>query len=283
VDVLSSFITSAKFTRHEFEEYVLPVVVDESIAAGSNPTTRALELAHTVAFRTGLGSPLFANPHHSTVTSEDVKSFAHSVFTKGNVAVLGTGISQDTLSKLVETSVGSASSPLTSVKPSTPSSSYFGGETRVEAHGGPQTIFIGFGTAGTPTPELSVLSTYLSPQPSIKWSRGLSPLSAAIPSGTSVRTVLFPYSDATLFGLLVQGSTVEGVKEAGKAVVKAVKASAPSGGVSVGDLKKAVAKAKFEAASSVDGREGMVSVLGSKVNSRWNRKMIRMFDHSCRY
>jgi ubiquinol-cytochrome c reductase core subunit 2 len=75
--------------------------------------------------------------------------------------------------------------------------------------------------------------------------------------------VYLPYSDATLFGLLIQGSTPAGVKEAGKTAVAVLKASAQ--GIKAEELKSAVAKAKFAAASVIDTREGLVNALGSKV------------------
>lgn len=224
-----------------------------------NPAFQAVEAAHALAFHNGLGSSLLAPPH-SSITHDDIKSFAQSAFTKDNIAVLGTGIDQATLSSLVEKSLSkiSASSELSSS-----ASSYFGGETRLQAHGGPQTIFIGFGAAGAPTPELAALSAYLSPTPSVKWSQGTSPITAAIPKGTTVEVVHLPYSDASLFGLLVQGPTGAAVKEAGVAAVEALKTAAT--GLKAEDLKKAIAKAKFAAASAVDSREGLVSVLGSRV------------------
>lgn len=80
---------------------------------------------------------------------------------------------------------------------------------------------------------------------------------------TSVRAVYLPYSDATLFGLLVQGSTAEGVKSAGKAAVAALKAA---GDVKGEELKKAVMKAKFAAASSLDGRDGLIATLAANVS-----------------
>ena len=144
VDVLSSFITSAKFTRHEFEEYVTPLVAAETEAATSDPATHAIDIAHGLAFRSGLGSSLFA-PAHNSITATDVKSFASTSFTKGNMAVVGTRIDQSTLRKLVEQGFTSAE-PSSVV--SAPASKYFGGETRLEGHGGPQTIFIGFGSTG---------------------------------------------------------------------------------------------------------------------------------------
>ncbi|RDB17516.1 Cytochrome b-c1 complex subunit 2, mitochondrial [Hypsizygus marmoreus] len=259
VDVLSSFVTSAKYTRHEFEEYVAPVVEGEVTAASADPATQAIELAHALAFRSGLGSSLFA-PSHNSITAEDIKSYAKSAFTKGNIAVIGTGIDPSVLTQLVEKSLGTAPAAGTT---SSPASSYFGGESRTEAHGGPQTVFIGFGVAGVPSAELAVLAAHLSPEAAVKWSQGLSPIAAAIPQGTSVQSVYLPYSDATLVGLLVQGGNAADVKAAGKAAVQALKSAAS--GISAEELKKAVAKAKFAAASAVDSRDGLVSVLGSKV------------------
>ncbi|CAL1698505.1 unnamed protein product [Somion occarium] len=241
VDVLSSFLTNAKFTRHELQEYVAPVCESEATAAAENPASRAVELAHILAFRQGLGAPLFSTADNH-VTVDYIKDFASSAFTKDNVAVLGTGVSQETLSKLVEQSLGSLAS---SGSLSSPASTYFGGETRVDSHHGPQTVFIGFGKTGAFSPELAVLSSHLSPQPSLKWSKGLSPIVAEIPETAS-------------------GQTTEDVKAAGKAAVAALK---EAGNVKGEELKRAIAKAKFAIASSAEGRNGLIATLGPKVLS----------------
>jgi ubiquinol-cytochrome c reductase core subunit 2 len=257
VDVLTSFVTSAKFTRHEFEEYVAPLVLAETEAVNHDPAARAIDAAHQLAFRNGLGASLFA-PTHSNLTEKDIKAFADSAFTKGNIAVVGTGIDQATLSSLVEKGFAKAKAADAS---SAPASKYFGGETRLDSNGGPQTVFIAFGATGAPSSELAVLAAHLSPAPAIKWSKGVSPLSN-LPEGTSVQAVYLPYSDATLFGLLVQGSTSASVKEAGKVAVAALQAAAK--GIKEEELKSAVSKAKFAAASAVDTREGLVAALGAK-------------------
>ncbi|KAG5638698.1 hypothetical protein H0H81_010923 [Sphagnurus paluster] len=259
VDVLSSFVTSAKFTRHEFEEYVTPLIESDAAAVDADPATYAVEIAHALAFRSGLGASLFA-PSHNSITVEDIKAYAKSAFTKGNIAVLGSGIDQGVLAKLVEKSLAATPASTTA---STSATSYYGGETRVEAHGGPQTVFIGFGTTGAPSAELAALAAHLSPAPSVKWSKGVSPITAAIPAGASVQAVYLPYSDATLVGLLVQGQSGADVKQAGKAAVEALKKAAS--GISPEELKTAVAKAKFAAANATESRDGLVSVLGSKV------------------
>ncbi|KAI0651058.1 ubiquinol-cytochrome C reductase complex core protein 2 [Trametes meyenii] len=260
VDVLSSFFTSTKFTRYELSELVAPTCEAETTAALSDPATHAVELAHALAFRHGLGNSLFATPGHH-LSSEDVQAYAQSVFGANNVAVLGTGIDPAALEKLLEKSLGKFSS---SSAPAASPSKYFGGETRVDTHGAAETVFIGFGTSGAPSAELAVLAAHLDPTPSVKWSKGTSPISAGVPVGASVQTVYLPYSDASLFGLLVQGQTTADVKEAGKAAVTALKAA---GSLQGEELQKAIAKAKFAAASSIDRRDGFVSTLGPRILS----------------
>ncbi|KAF7308631.1 Peptidase-M16 domain-containing protein [Mycena chlorophos] len=252
VDVLSSVISSTKYTRHEYEELVLPAMESEIAALLADPGAHAVELAHALAFRSGLGASLFAGPH-TPITAHDVQEYAATAFAKGNVAILGTGISESALSSLAA-AVSSAAAPASST------SAYFGGETRVETHGGPQTVFIGFGTAGAPSSELAALAAYLDPNPSVKWARSESPLLQG--GNTTAKVVYLPYSDAALVGVLVQGSTTEAVRAASKSAVAALKGSTS---LKAEDLKTAVAKAKFRLANAADSREGLVDILGSKV------------------
>jgi len=262
IDVLSSFITSAKFTRWEMQEYVNHLVAAETEAAVGNPATRALEAAHALAFRSGLGSSLFA-PSHNDVSLEDIKSFASSSFAKGNIAVIGTNIDPAKLNKLVESSFAGVAAASQGTL-NAPASKYFGGETRLEGSEGLQTVFIGFGTAGNASSgEIAALAAHLSTTPSIKWSKSLSPIAAGIPEGASVQSVYLPYTDASLFGLLVQAKTTTGVKEAGKVAVEALKKAAK--GLSQEELKAAVSRAKFAAVNSTESREGLVNALGARI------------------
>ena len=274
VDVLSSFLTSSKFTPWELSEAVAQTVAAETQAATNDAAIRAIELAHSLAFRNGLGASIYA-PAHPSVSIDDIKSFAGQAFSKDNVAVVGTGISQDTLASLVEKSLGSLSSG-SSV--STPATKVRGGETRQDLHDAPQTVFLGFGSAGAPSAELSVLSSYLSTTPSVKWTKGTSPLSAVIPAGTTATPVLLPYSDASLFGLLFQGETTEGVKDAVVASVKVLKDAAAT--IKPEDLKKAIAKAKFTAANSAESRDSFVSTFGPKVRNV-SKAYCSLTDHPC--
>jgi ubiquinol-cytochrome c reductase core subunit 2 len=257
VDLLSSVLTSTRFTPHEFAEAVLPSVQAESTLAAHNPASTALNVAHALAFRSGLGASLFASPAGPHFTVEDIKSFASSAFTKSSVSVFGTGISTDFLEKLVSKSLSSLPSGASG---STAPSKYHGGESRVlfEGHG-PQTIFIGFGSAGPVTPELSVLAAHLSSSKSVPWSeQPVSPF-PNLPKDSTVQTILLPYSDASLLGFLVQAPTTASVVQAGKAVAAGIKAA--GAGIKSDALKKAIAKAKFSAATTLDTRAGLMETV----------------------
>lgn len=217
-----------------------------------------MDAAHSLAFRNGLGNPLFAT---GAVSLDAVKAYAAEAFTQGNIAVIGSGVSEATLAKLVQSKLSSLPS---GSKAQSTTSKYFGGESRISSHGPTSTLFIGFGSTSA-APALSVLAAYLDPTPSLKWTEGTSPLSK-LPAGVSAQIVHDTYSDGALFGVLVQGEDVAALKEAGKTVVSALKGveSALKGDA----FTKAVAKAKYTVASALEsGREVSSTVLAYKVRS----------------
>ncbi|EJD55050.1 LuxS/MPP-like metallohydrolase [Auricularia subglabra TFB-10046 SS5] len=253
-ELLAQNVSSTRFLAHELSEDVLPVVAAEAAEAAATPAVRALDLAHAAAFRSGLGASLFA-PEHAEYAAEDVKAFARSAFSAGNVAVVGTGISAETLSHVFQPALKDAAAA-----PATRASAYFGGENRAAgpAHG-LQTLFVGYGTTA-PAAEHAVLAALLSPTPAVKWSAGASPLAQALPRGARVESVLFSYSDAALLGFLVQAPRAEDARAAAKAAVDALKAAAAKA-PSAEELKGAVARARFRAAFAQDTREGLVAAL----------------------
>ncbi|KAH7104547.1 LuxS/MPP-like metallohydrolase [Auriculariales sp. MPI-PUGE-AT-0066] len=243
--VLADSLSSTRYSRHELEEDVLPIVASESAEANVTPELKALDLAHTLAFRTGLGASLYAG-EHPHASEEALREYARSAFSKGNVAVVGQGISADSLTSIFAPHLKDVAAPTSKA------SVYHGGETRIA------------GTAGAAAPELDVLANYLSPTPSVKWSTGTGPLAANIPIGASVEMVLYNYSDAALFGFLVQAETAETVAAAAKAIVagiKAISSKAPESS----DLKAAIAKSRFRAAQAVEGRTGFATVTGTQL------------------
>lgn len=256
VDVLSGVLTSSNFAIHELHESVVPQVEAEARATSANPGAVAVDAAHALAFRTGLGNPLLASSHNG-ITVEDIREFATQAFTKENVAIVGSGVKDTVLTPLVQESLKGLPSGTTT----SPSTKYHGGESRISAHTLP-TVFVGFGTS-TPSPSLAILASYLDPTPSLKWSEGLSPLSN-LPPGASIRVVHDAYTDGALLGLLIQGPSVEVVKEAGKIAVNALK-DAGAGAIKSNAFIRALSRAKFSAASAVEGREGLAVAVADQV------------------
>lgn len=271
MELLASVLSTTQYLPHEFSELVLPTVQAESLAALSDPLALALDSAHALAFRRGLGNSLYASPH-SPVSSDAVKAYAQQVFAKGNIAVLGAGISTDKLQSAVQSAFGAGSGGSSSL--SAGSTTYYGGEQRIplDVHAGHSqpALVIAYGTT-SPSADLSVLPHLYGGESAIKWSAGSAPLAqiAAKTPGASVRSFLLPYSDASLFGVVVRAPTSQGVAAVAKEVSAALKAEASDEAV-----KRAVAQAKFAEASSLETLESYLSVAGGKVSTSRNRQKL---------
>jgi ubiquinol-cytochrome c reductase core subunit 2 len=267
LSLLSSVLSSTKFTPHEFQEVVVPTVEADSLAALSSPSTLAFDIAHNLAFRRGLGNSLFASPHVA-LTAEQVKEYASKAYAKSNVAVVGTGISTEALEKAVAKAFGGASAS-GSASSSGSATQYYGGEQRlpldVHANGQP-TMILAFGsTESSAAPALAVLKNVLGGESDLKWVPGTSPLALAaekVPGGKA-KAFLLPYSDATLFGVVISAPTSEGVKALATEAAAAIKGL---GQVSEETVKKAVAKAKFEVASAVEDKQSLIALAGPQVS-----------------
>ena len=211
-----------------------------------------------MAFRNGLGHSLYADSHATgNITTEDVRDLhARAVSNLSNVAVLGTGISTESLAKLFETVFSahkaSAATPTLSAVPA-PATAYHGSTTRVASTHGPQVVFIGFGsTASASVPALHAPAAHLNPAPALKWAGSSAPVASAIPAGIKARCVLLPYSDATAIGVVLEGK------------------DAAAGKVSKEELARTVARAKFQLAAGIEAREGYVGLLDPRCSRvRW--------------
>ncbi len=271
LSLFAQVLSSTKFTAHEYTELVLPVVQAEWIGHVASPSTLAFDVAHTLAFRRGLGNSLYASPT-SPVSIDQVKAYAKQAFAKDNISVLGTGISAGALEKAVGSAFGSSGAAGGGGGLQTSGAQYFGGEQRVpldvhSAAGAQPTMIIAYGATGASHADLSVLSHLLGGTSSLKWAPGASPLSLAADkiSGASAKAFVLPYSDAALFGVVVSAPTSENVKALATEVAGLVKAL---GSEAKDDaLKRAVAKAKFEVASATETKEGLMASFAPQV--RW--------------
>lgn len=137
------------------------------------------------------------------------------------------------------------------------------------AHGGSDlgSLLLAFEGGAQNAPEYAVLRTLLGGENSIKWTNGLSPLSKLTPLvggqyKPAVKSFNLHYSDAGLFGFFVQAPTSK-VGEIASGAVAALKAAA--GGVKEEDLKRAIAKTKFQAANVLESRVARQELIGAQV------------------
>lgn len=225
-----------------------------------------MDLAHQLAFRTGLGNSLFASPH-TAVDFNSATSFAHKALASpSNLAVISTGVDSSTLSSLVSEFFLSPNAATSSPLSSSPSA-YFGGEVRVPAVGHGSVVdhfLVAFkGASASSSPEFSVLRHLLGGEKAVKWSTGTTPLSKLSKGRSSAKAFNLSYSDAGLFGILVSGKTgeVEGLAKSALSELKKI-----ASGVSEDEVKQAVAKAKFEAATALESRAGRLELVGGHVS-----------------
>lgn len=283
LSLLASVLSSTKFHPHEFQELVLPIIQSDTLNAISTPSVLALDLAHTVAFRRGLGNSLFASPH-SPITAGDVKQFAGEAFAKGNIAVFGTGIGTEELKAAVTKAFGSGSASAGGSVASGSASKYYGGEQRVplDGHsGGNPTMVIAYGTTSTPntSAELSIIPQLLGGESALKWVPGTSPLALAAAKypGSKAKSFVLPYSDASLVGVELSAPTSEALRDLAKDVSAAIKGlgeKGEKGGLKDEEVKKAVAGAKFQAASVVESKEGLLASYGPQILSSGSIKSL---------
>ncbi|ETS79195.1 Cytochrome b-c1 complex subunit 2 [Pestalotiopsis fici W106-1] len=264
-ELLAEVISQTKYTTYEFHEDIERVIHLKQAKVGSDVSALALDAAHSVAFHTGLGAPLYPSPStplKSYLDEHKVAAFAESAYSKPNISLVADGASTAALSKWSEQffkSVPSSGSALNSA-----STTYFGGESR-SAHTGGNALVIAFPGSSFSSfkPEVAVLAALLGGQSSVKWTPGFTLLSkiAATYPGTTAFASNLAYSDAGLFTVQISGNAGV-VRSTAQEAVKAIK-SVVEGGVSKEDLTKAIAKAKFDALSNSEAGVSTILSAGS--------------------
>lgn len=267
-------VLSSKFAPHEYTEEVLPQVQGEYDQVLQQPQTLGFDVLTQTAYRQkGLGASLFSTPS-SPVSHSQIVSFAQSAFAKDNIAIVGSGIDTSKLSDLTSKYFKNvrASKGALAAGPN----KYFGGDARVSfapdhSAEGPRAHYghylIAFQGAGLDaSPELAVLRSHMGGESNVKWSTGLSPLAQISDkvAGANVNAFNVNFTDAGLIGAYITAPHSK-ILEAAKLSVAALKDASQS--ISKEDLEKAKAKARFEAASSLESRAAIHSAVGGVVCS----------------
>ncbi|KAK3387461.1 ubiquinol-cytochrome C reductase complex CORE protein 2 precursor [Podospora didyma] len=255
-ELLAEVIAETRYTTHEFHEEVEHIIHLKQ--AKVNAAAIALDAAHSAAFHTGLGAPLYPTsntPVASYLNENAVADFAAAAYNTANIAVVADGASQGGLTKWIEPFFKGVPKQPTGQLNAT-ASKYFGGEQRI-AKTGPSSFVIAFpgSSLGAFQAETAVLVGLLGGESNIKWAPGftlLSKASAEAP-GAHAYASNYAYSDAGLLTIQINGQA-SAVRKVAEESVKALKALV-SGTIAQEDLVKAISKAKFDllAASETSG------------------------------
>lgn len=241
-EALAAQLTQPLFKPHQLTEEVIPLTKLEYNKFKGNSAAVALDNAHEVAFRSGLGNSLVATPE-TPVSLEDIKELASKAFTGEAVSIGAKNVNTADL----ESFVGDFFKLPAGAGPVSPATSLYGGEARVKS-AGPQSAVLAY-PLEKPLPCLEALKYVLSSVPT-KWSPGTGLLNAlAYEKNVSVNVQQHVYSDAALFTVTLTGADAAAVGEVAKLASASI-AKVGSEGLSSDVAARAIAQAKFAQAES---------------------------------
>ncbi len=264
VTALGDVLAKTSFRPHELTEEAGHYAKVQAENAAQDPYFLASEAVHASAFHTGLGNQLYADASNP-VTLEQVKNFASSVYTKSNIAIVGSGIVEADLAKFLGESAFSSLPTGAVVKDN--ASGSFSGETRIKFSGN-NVVTLAF-PVSAPSSAYKVLAAGLGGSPSAYFSTGLSPL-GIISSENNVftKSEFVDYGDSGLFTITISGTETSAVSATAKGAVKALQSFTSD------LLSKAIAQAEFADALAAEEKHEFLtanSLIGSPlatVNSK---------------
>ncbi|KAF3902047.1 hypothetical protein AA313_de0208386 [Arthrobotrys entomopaga] len=261
VELLGDTLTKTLFHGYEYSERIIPTMNHEVLDHYADPSFVALEAAHASAYHHGLGLDKLSLVRKN-FDAQDIANYASETFTKGNIAVVGSGVPHEEVAKYTSEyfkDLGTGGQ----VKAHAPT--YYGGENRTWSKNGNSVVLAFPGSAGGPgfKPELNILSYILGGESTIKWSPGNSLLGKAVQKyqGVSAVSKNLAYSDTGLFYVSVNGPAPV-LKTALPDVVEAIKNVSKC---TADDLKRAIQTAKFDFYSAAEDNALSMEAIGQSV------------------
>ncbi|KAJ2156038.1 ubiquinol-cytochrome c reductase core subunit 1 [Coemansia sp. RSA 552] len=256
VEVLGDVAAGTKFTEHEFRD-VDRLVKFETLSARANPVTRVLEGVHQAAFRQGLGNSLYAPDASPITTGDAVRQYAERAL-NGRVALVGTGIEAEELSKLAAASrLGALGSNAASAAATSAAAQFVGGGQQVyETAGDVAHYALAFSCAPE---QAALLRGLLGGGRRVKWGQGVAPLAQlAAREGFSAEPFACTYSDAGLVGVVVEARATQ-LRDAVQKVAAAIQRDVARPQTDA--VQRAVAAARLDAADALATGPGAVRSL----------------------
>lgn len=216
-EILADVICRQKFEPHEFPR-VCELVRLQTNYAKSQVNIVGFERAHQLAFRNGLGNPIFSDFNHSISHITTVRQLAQKLFTRSNIVVVGRGVDHKTLLGYVHLHFD-----LDDVAPTRDQSTYYGGDERIlsDADNGHCTIAFKGYPLGTKDYYASlVLQKILGGETHLKWDAEQCRLAAAKSADNEITSFNVGYSDNGLLGVQINapyhemGQGINGIMDA---------------------------------------------------------------------
>ncbi|TGZ85709.1 LuxS/MPP-like metallohydrolase [Ascodesmis nigricans] len=268
-EAIADVLTKTRYRPYEFAEEVAPVLARDIKAFEHSPVQIALENAHNIAFHNGLGNRLLAQSHKflhdNSEKCEIIPGYAKQVYQKGNIAVIASGAPSAELEKWTKEHF--ADVPVGKGDISSAKTKYFGGENRFYTDSGNALVIAFPGSQGGPKAkaEFQILAYLLSGESATKWNAGTSLLAQAVGQHIGLKAVArhTAYSDAGLLTI-----TIEGPRETlGKGAEAVVATLNKLNTVKEEDVKRAIARAKFDVLSAAEDRSVGLELVGQSLIS----------------
>jgi ubiquinol-cytochrome c reductase core subunit 2 len=245
---------------HEWTQSTQQVKDETATAYESDPTTLLFDHLHQVAFRQGLGNPLYAAV--DDVAPAEALNFATQQFGGNKVTMLGVGVSHDDFAESAEHFAGSLqNSAASTAQPA----KYFGGE-HFDASRPASDVHYALGFSGASLASDYFAATVLqqllggSGQGGLKYGANHSLLAGV--DKADAQTFSFNYSDAGLFGVYLKSDQGANVADAAKKTVQVLKevAAGRFGEHGEAAVKRAVEVAKMSVASQFESAPRLAKV-----------------------
>ncbi|CAM0135437.1 unnamed protein product, partial [Umbelopsis sp. WA50703] len=260
-EILSDVICRQKYEPFEFP-HVQKITRMESNYARARPRIIGLEKAHKLAFRNGLGNPVFSEALNN-MDHNVVKALSKELYIASNIVLVGRGVDHKKLLGYVNLHFD-----LDDIRRNEVISVYYGGEERIskETDIGHCTIaFRGFPIGSFDYCAAAVLRQHLGSHSNIKWATGNSMLQAIhqkLSLDSHVTCFNLGYSDHGLFGIQIDALN----NEMDRALVLVMDViQTLNSDISDQDLDKAKNLAKMNCAYAINNRLDFMDHMGYRI------------------
>jgi ubiquinol-cytochrome c reductase core subunit 2 len=232
VDVVPMLFKNIFNPNYQVYEFLrnLNSTLNETNSNLADPHTLVQEKLHQVAYRTGLGNPVYASKESlNQFVRKDVQDYIAKFFSTGRIAVVGTGVDHNELKNLVNKSLEELN--LNQETVTAEQSKYFGGEARIEAGPNSRAIYsVAFPSVAYTKKDYAaalVLKSLLGGPARVKYGNPAGLLAKASTPNTSTTAFIHAYNDTGLVGFTVEGQNSE-VKKVVKDSLEALKSASSS-------------------------------------------------------